>query len=255
LTELVHDRALLLLGPKRNAVLSLHEVQQYGLDSFSDADYIRIYGMAPAEWYARGIRLLGRTVVECTRDALADRIGGDIADVAARLGNTYRFGVLDPFAGSCNTLYWILRHVPNAKGIACELDPQVHDLTKRNISGLDRKIELLHCDYEALLDGHRFPTDHGLIVFVAPPWGAALEQAEGLDLRRTEPPIIDVIGRIARTCSACKLLFAVQVYEKVNPVSLADLRQFVDWSELRVYDINAAGSNHGLLLATKGWKP
>ena len=255
LTEPIHDRALLLLGPKRNAVLSLHEVQQYGLDSFADADYVRIYGMAPAEWYGRGIRLLGRTAVECTRDALADRIGRDIADVAAKLGDTCRFGAIDPFAGSCNTLYWILRHVPNAEGIACELDPQVYDLTKRNISGLDRKIELIHCDYEALLDGHRFPTDHGLIVFVAPPWGAALDETEGLDLRRTEPPIIEVIGRIARTYSAYKLLFAVQVYEKVNPDSLADLRQLVDWSELRVYDINAAGRNHGLLLATRGWKP
>ncbi len=88
LTEPVHDRAFLLLGPKRNAVLSLHEVQQYGLDSFADADYLRIYGMAPAEWYGRGIRLLGRTAVECTRDALADRIGRDIADVAAKLSDT-----------------------------------------------------------------------------------------------------------------------------------------------------------------------
>src|SRR5262245_15769431 len=27
--------------------------------------------MTPAEWYARGIRVLGRTAVECTRDPLA----------------------------------------------------------------------------------------------------------------------------------------------------------------------------------------
>jgi hypothetical protein len=45
------------------------------------------------------------------------------------------------------------------------------------------------------------------------------------------------------------------VHEKVNPDSLADLRQFVDWSELRIYNINAVGRNHGLLLATMGWKP
>ena len=255
MTEPVYDRAFLLLGPKRNTVLSLHEVRQYGLDSFADANYVRIYGMAPAEWYGRGIRLLGRTAVECTRDALADRIGGDIADVAAKLSDTFRFGVIDPFAGSCNTLYWILRHVPNAVGIACELDPQVHDLTKRNISGLDRKIELVQCDYTALFESHRFPPDNGLIVFVAPPWGTAFDEPVGLDLRRTEPPIIDIIGRIVRTYSAYKLLFAIQVHEKVNPDSLADLRQFVDWSELRIYNINAVGRNHGLLLATMGWKP
>jgi hypothetical protein len=70
-----HDRALLLHGSKRNRVLTLGEVQQYGADSFDDPDYLRIYGMAPPEWYARGVRLLGRTAVECTRDALADGSG------------------------------------------------------------------------------------------------------------------------------------------------------------------------------------
>ena len=75
----VYDRALLLHGAKRDEVLSLAEVQQYGRDSFADPDYVRVYGMPPAQWYARGIRLLGRTAVECTRDALADLIGSDIA--------------------------------------------------------------------------------------------------------------------------------------------------------------------------------
>ena len=82
-----------------------------------------------------------------------------------------------------------------------------------------------------------------------------MDEMVGLDLRRTEPPIIEIIGRVARTYSAHKLLIATQVYEKVNADSLADLRELVDWSELRVYDINAAGRNHGLLLATRRWKP
>src|SRR5580700_9410451 len=75
----VYDRALLLHGPKRDEVLTLKEVRQYGIDSFSDPDYVRIYGMAPTAWYGQGIRLLGRTAVECTRDALGDRIARDIA--------------------------------------------------------------------------------------------------------------------------------------------------------------------------------
>ena len=81
----VYDRALLLLGPKRNKLLTLQEVRQYGADSFSDPDYVQIYGMAPTEWYGQGIRLLGRTAVECTRDALARRIGRDISGIAAGL--------------------------------------------------------------------------------------------------------------------------------------------------------------------------
>jgi len=45
----VHDRAMLLNGSKRNQVLSLAEIEQYGLHSFSDANYISIYGMPPRE--------------------------------------------------------------------------------------------------------------------------------------------------------------------------------------------------------------
>jgi hypothetical protein len=66
----VCNRELLLHGSKRNDGLSLAEVEQYGLDSFGDADYVSIYGMKPREWYGCGIRLLGRTAVECTRDAV-----------------------------------------------------------------------------------------------------------------------------------------------------------------------------------------
>ena len=103
----VHDRTLLLHGSKRNEILTLAEVQHYGIDSFADPNYIRLYGMTPAEWYARGIRVLGRTAVECTRDPLAERIGRDVASVALSLPLQTKFTVIDPFAGSCNTLYWI----------------------------------------------------------------------------------------------------------------------------------------------------
>src|SRR4029450_9926672 len=72
------DRAYLLHGAKRNEILTLEEVRRYGADSFSDDDYLGLYGMKPAEWHARGIRLLGRTAVECTRDVLGDRIGRDV---------------------------------------------------------------------------------------------------------------------------------------------------------------------------------
>src|SRR5215813_6938228 len=34
-----HDRQFLLMGAKRNAVLELHEVERYGIDSYGDADW------------------------------------------------------------------------------------------------------------------------------------------------------------------------------------------------------------------------
>lgn len=251
----LHDRALLLHGRKRNEVLTLGEVQRYGTDSFSDPNYIRLYGMTPPEWYGRGIRLLGRTAVECTRDQLADRIGRDVAAVAAALPAQTHCLVLDPFAGSCNTLYWILRHVPRSRGIAFELDAQVYDLTRRNISGLDRPIELRHGDWVSLLDGYDPPQDDVIAVFVAPPWGTALDEVEGLDLRRTKPSITEIITRIGRVNPNHRVLFAIQLYETVDIDSLSDLRSELDWSTLKIYDLDVAGRNHGILLGTKRWEP
>lgn len=251
----MYDRALLLHGAKRNEVLTLHEVRQYGIDSFADPDYLHIYGMSPDAWYARGVRLLGRTAVECTRDALGDLIGKDVAAIAAQLPSAKPFSVIDPFAGSCNTLFWILKHIPGSRGVGFELDQRVFELSKRNVARLDQTIELEHGDYRALLAKHELPPERGIVVFVAPPWGTALDEAVGLDLRRTAPPITDIIDHIGRTYRHHKILFATQVYEKVNPASLVELQKILDWSELRVYDLNDEGRNHGILLGTKGWKP
>jgi predicted RNA methylase len=251
----VYDRDLLLHGAKRNAILSLSEVQQYGIDSFSDPDYLRIYGMSPTQWYARGIRLLGRTAVECTRDSLGDRIGRDVASVAALMSPQAEFVVIDPFAGSCNTLYWILRHVPNSSGLAFELDPQVFELSKRNIAELDRSIALSKGDYKTLLDGLALRPECAIIVFVAPPWGTALDEEEGLDLTRTAPPISEIIGIFTQRYPAHRMLFAAQVYEKVTAGSMTEIHTMLRWSDLRVYNLNVQGRNHGVLLGTVGWKP
>jgi predicted RNA methylase len=250
----VHDRALLLHGSKRNEMLTLAEIERYGLDSFADADYISIYGMPPREWYRHGIRLLGRTVVECTRDALGSRIGLDVASVASRMTSNQSV-VIDPFAGCCSTLFWILRHLPNSEGIAFESDPQVFELTHRNLAALDQRIELVRGDYVRLLEERRVPEDRSIVAFVAPPWGTALDEVQGLDLRRTTPPIADVIERIARQFPKHKMLFATQVYEKVSAPSLTQVQSRLDWTELRIYDIDEKGRNHGILLGTKGWAP
>ena len=112
----VYDRELLLLGGKRNAVLDLWEVQRYGSDSYGDTDYVSVYGMRPDDWHAKGARLLGRTVVECTRDRLGDAIGKEVAAIAGPRLPGARAQVVDLFAGSGNTLYWLLRHLPGSRG-------------------------------------------------------------------------------------------------------------------------------------------
>lgn len=218
----VYDRAFLLYGCKRNEVLNLAEIEQYGVESFADADYISIYGMRPREWYRDGVRLLGRTAVECTRDALGDRIGRDVASVATHMP-TKRLVVIDPFAGSCNTLFWILRHLPNAEGLAFESDLQVFQLTHRNLEILSQRIELVHGNYVGLLEGRYVQEDCGIVTFLAPPWGSALDEVRGLDLSRTTPPIIEIIDQIVCRFPKHKMLFATQIYEKTSAPSLSQI--------------------------------
>src|SRR5262249_25087098 len=131
-----YDRELLLAGAKRNAVLELWEVHRYGSDSYGDRDYVSLYGLRPADWYAKGVRVLGRTAGECTRDGLADAIGRDVAAIAARGPLTSRTLVVDPFTGSGNTLFWLLRHLPSARGIGFESDARVFGTTHRNMAAL-----------------------------------------------------------------------------------------------------------------------
>src|SRR6266436_6132915 len=95
----VYERVFLLSPEKRNQVMELWEVQKYGIDSFSDSDYVCIYGMPPAEWYGRGIRLLARTTVECVRDSLGQLIGKDVESVLHNSASAMKFKVIDPFAG------------------------------------------------------------------------------------------------------------------------------------------------------------
>jgi hypothetical protein len=75
------------------------EVRLYGEDSFGDPDYVPVYGLSPAQWYARGVRLMGRTAAECTRDRLAGAMAADIAALAGAAGPASRLA-LDLFAGS-----------------------------------------------------------------------------------------------------------------------------------------------------------
>ncbi len=249
-----YDRAFLLSPAKRNQVMALWEVQQYGLDSFADADYVHLYGLSPAEWYRRGIRLLARTTVECVRDSLGDLIGQDAARAIHPSPPAAPFVVIDPFAGSCNSLYWLLRHMPGARGIAFELDPTIFELTTHNIAALDQPIELLHGDYRTLLPAYRFSAVHRLIVFVAPPWGDALNALTGLDLRRTQPPVIDIIDFFESLYSKLPILYVTQVHQHVEPDSLAALTRRFEWSEGHIYDINQEGMKHGILLGRQRWR-
>jgi hypothetical protein len=254
-TRVRYNRQLLLHEPKRSQVLALQEVRQYGADSFGDPEYVSLYGLTPTAWYARGVRILGRTAVECTRDRLGDLIGRDIADIARTAFDTKASVVIDLFAGSANTLYWIRRHLPRSRAVGFELDDAVNEASQRNLSILDLDFELVHVDYEAGLRTLAVAEDELLVVFVAPPWGDALDEAMGLDLGRTSPPVTEIIDLLMATFGRHRLLLATQIYESVVPNSLEEVRARFDWSAVKIYEIDAPGHNHGLVLGTVRWQP
>ena len=158
-SEQKYSRDFLLSPEKRNQLIELWEVEKYGSDCFGDPDH-HLYGMAPREWYERGVRILARTCLEAVKDPLGNKIGKDIAEVVARAPGEWPLGVVDPFAGSCNGLYAILRYLPGSKGIGFEVEPAVFDLTTRNIAHLKAPIELLQGSYKTLVNAKKYPTDH-----------------------------------------------------------------------------------------------
>ena len=145
--------------------------------------------------------------------------------------------------------------MPNSEGVAFESDPQVFELTKHNLGVIGQSIRLFQGDYVRLLEQCRIPDDRGIVGFAAPPWGTALDEMYGLDLRLTTPPITEIIEKIARQFPKHKMLFATQVYEKISAASLSQIQIQLDWSELRIYEVDKTGRNHGILLGTRGWSP
>ncbi len=248
----IYDRRL-LLGEKRNELVDLWEVRRYGRDAFGDPDFVSIYGLKPAEWYARGVRLLGRTAVECTRDLFADLIARDLAAVARTATTGDRSIVIDPFAGSGNTLYWITRHVEPGRSVGFEQDDGVFELTRKNLSIMDVGIDVLHDSYERGLKRLTVRDDELAILFISPPWGEALDPEAGLDLRRTTPPVAEIIDLATAVFHPHKLLFGIQAYETVNSDSLAETTARFKSCALNVYGINPQAQNPGLLLGTVGW--
>ena len=249
------DRDFLLSQEKRNQVVELWEVEKYGLDCFGDPNHVHLYGMPPREWYQRGVRILARTCLEAVKDPLGNKIGSDLAEVVSRATGHPPIGVVDPFAGSCNGLYSMLSHLPGSKGIGFELDAKVFELTSRNIAHLKAPIQLIEGSYKDLGSKHRHPLDHLVVVFLGPPWGDALKPETGLHLDQTKPPILEIVRDFEDVYGSQAVLYATEVHEVNEPTALKAVQDAFDWTDLRIYDVNAPGLQHGILMGTRRWSP
>ena len=181
------------------------------------------------------------------------RYGVDGAEVVLPALGSRAVGIVDPFAGSCNALYAILQQLPGAKGIGFEVEPAVFDLTTQNIAHLGAPIELVNGNYKDLVRSRRHPGDHLIVVFLAPPWADALRPDTGLHLDRTKPPILEIVHDFEQVYGAQPVLYVTEVHEVNEPKALKAVEAAFDWSDLRIYDVNAPGLQHGILLGTRRW--
>ena len=82
-----------------------------------------------------------------------------------------------------------------------------------------------------------------------------MNEITGLDLRRTEPPVAEIIDNVEDVHKEHRILWVVQVHQTVDPSSVAELAGRFAWSLLRIYDVNVEGMKHGVLLGTSRWRP
>jgi hypothetical protein len=141
-----------------------------------------------------------------------------------------------------------------ARVLGFELDVRIFQLSQQNATILKLPIEMVNIDYQAGLACVSLASDDLLIAFIAPPWGEALSTG-GLDLRATTPAVPKIVGGLIDRFPRNRMLCAIQTYETMNAESVVDVKRRFDWSTTKLFQLNGAGQNHGLLLGTKGWTP
>jgi hypothetical protein len=249
-----YDRDYLLSAEKRNQILALWEVERFGRDSFGDPDAMSLYRMRPAEWYGRGVRVLGRTAVEAARDPLARRIAATVVRTASKAPSDFAPAVVDPFAGSCNALLWLVRGLPGAVGLGFEFDDEIFRLTSRNLAAIGAPIALLQGDCRSLIGERRLPGRQPIVAPLSPPWGDALNPKTGLDLSQTKPPIAEMVDAFQRAYPETPILYVIETHEHMAHEPLARLRDKFDWSELEVFEVGGPTGRHGVLLGAQRWR-
>ena len=70
-------------------------------------------------------------------------------------------------------------------------------------------IDILNTDYLIGLAGISVSLNELLILFIAPPWGDAFNKTSGVDLRRTTPPITEIVDFLLYRFSQNQILCAI----------------------------------------------
>ena len=72
-------------------------------------------------------------------------------------------------------------------------------------------------------------------------------------LDHTKPPILEIVHDFEQVYGAQPVLYVTEVHEVNEPKALKAVEAAFDWSDLRIYDVNVPGLQHGVLLGTRRW--
>jgi hypothetical protein len=198
----------------RDSELSLDQILEAGHAMYGDPHAIRLYGRSPLDYFPLGIRLMGRTVIECCIDDRAQFLAEEAYRATHCLFPGERPIVVDLFAGSCNLLFHVARRLNAIVALGFEKDDGVFALTRRNLSVADVPVNIYHGDYAEHLPKLFHHDGAPLVFIVSPPWGQGFNYRVGLDLCRTEPPVNSVIDQIRKVFPQRSHMVMIQTHYK-----------------------------------------
>ncbi len=215
-----------LTPPLASRELRLRDVRRAAERLSGDPNDLRLFGMSTLVWYMLGVRILGRTAIEATRDPQARFVGWAVAETLRQ--HDYKIQtVIDPFAGSGNSLYHLMKATSAPLGIGIEADAEIYRRTKSNFDVLQRwkrlrgsHVDIRHGDWS---DYRSFLGDQATLMHLDPPWGDAFNR-DGLDLRVTHPPILHILSDIARSKGPAPVFVAISTMPQVVQESVEEIR-------------------------------
>ncbi|MFD9339806.1 hypothetical protein ACFWBF_36320 [Streptomyces sp. NPDC060028] len=221
-----------LLGDLRTTVLTGEQLCEAGELIYGRPEGLSLYGIPALDMADRGIRLLGRTVIECSVDAYTVPVAEELARLQAGTRpqgpDAYDPMAVDLFCGSGNFGHHLGRHL-GCPVHAAELDPDVYESTAGNLDRIGSPISLHLIDYRDLLGKLPARSTHDTYV-VEPPWGPAFT-ADGLDLTRTSPPVSEILDDIRRSRNGLPCHIAIKTNDQIAHDSLT--RAFTGARHLR----------------------
>ena len=207
-----------LLGPLRNQVLTTDQLCEAGRLICGRPEGLSLYGIPAPEMEAKGIWLLGRTTIECSKDPHPATVANVVAELQAALPTTDGDAmIVDLFCGSGNFGHHLGQRLGHPV-YASELDPVVYEATRNNLDRIGSTIELHLIGYRDLLGRLPARGDRDTYV-IEPPWGLALTP-DGLDLTLTSPPVPEILNDIRRSRRGVPCLVVIKTNDRIAHDSL-----------------------------------